>query len=452
MGFLRKISLVAAVFLLLPMVALGATTTYSAFTFDDAGGLASSVNTASDKITISGTRVSSGAWGTGAVNYAAGATASYTLPNGDLTVDVVGLESDGSYGTGTGFKVFVQFWNDPENYIALGLIHDPAVSPDGITLMVEGAAYGQPIGGYWGEGSPSVVIGAHSFEVTWTDDQISWTIDGLEDYRMTYAIQMNAPSFTIMGAAREQSDTVNVAFQNIYLSNVPSVSVTVPDETPRATIGGNVNYNGDDSNVGWGVAINMHDAYGSAISFGYQADSNDPNSDQVIPYLHYNRTSGGTQYFDHAYIGSYPGSEYTTQRWDLKYYESAGKVVFFLNNEAIGEAAITLTNRIFFQVQIEGAQNGDTMAATFTDVAIGGTWSDGTAVTPNGNWNDDDFNFWGLSGSQTGGTPTDADFYLSGTVSGLPEGADWDTIETTYGYAGQPVASVIMVAEWWYNE
>jgi len=335
MGFLRKISLVAAVFLLLPMVALGATTTYSAFTFDDTGGLASSVNTASDKITISGTRTSSGAWGTGAVNYAAGATASYTLPNGNLAVDVIGLESDGSYGSGTGYKVFVQFWNDEENYIALGIIHDPAVSPDGITVMVEGAAYGQPVGGYWGEGSPVLVGGTHSFEVSWSDNLISWTLDGREEYRMSYAIKMNAPSFTIMGAARDYSDRVNVAFQNIYLSNVPSVSVDVPNEAPRATIGGYVNYNGDDDNVGWGVAINMHDAYGSAISFGYQADSNDPNSDQVIPYLHYNRTSGGTQYFDHAYIGSYPGSEYTTQRWDLKYYESAGKVVFFLNKPSL---------------------------------------------------------------------------------------------------------------------
>jgi len=128
MKAIRIISLIAAALILqFPLEAREATTTYSAFTFDDPAGITSTVNTTSDRITISGVRASSGAWGSSALNYLAGATAAYTLPNGKLSVDVVGQESDGSYGSGTGYKVFVQLWNDPENYIALGLIDQDRV-------------------------------------------------------------------------------------------------------------------------------------------------------------------------------------------------------------------------------------------------------------------------------------------------------------------------------------
>ena len=83
---------------------------------------------------------------------------------------------------------------------------------------------------------------------------------------------------------------------------------------------------------------------------------------------------------------------------------------------------------------------------------IDGTWSDGTAVTPNGVWHDGSFDFWGVDATQTGGSASNASCTIQGTVTGLPAGADWDTIETVYGYSGQPVAAISMIAEWWYNQ
>ena len=68
-----------------------------------------------------------------------------------------------SFGAGTGYKAFVQAWNNPTNYIAFGLIHDPAVSPNGMTIMVEGAANGRPVGGYW---APGAIVGT-SHHIGW---------------------------------------------------------------------------------------------------------------------------------------------------------------------------------------------------------------------------------------------------------------------------------------------
>ncbi len=102
-------------------------------------------------------------------------------------------------------------------------------------------------------------------------------------------------------------------------------------------------------------------------------------------------------------------------------------------------------------VEINGAVNGDTVRADYNNVTIGGTRTDGGAVSPNGVWNDS-FDNWGLNATRTGGSETSANFSLSGTVSGLPAGADWDTIETQYGYAGHPVGAIAMITEWWYGQ
>ena len=426
-----------------------ATTSYSTYSWDEAGGLTATVSDANDKINISGTRVSKGVWQTGSLNYQAGATTSRKLPSpGTLELDLIAAGSGGSYGSGTGYKAFVQFWNDKENFIAFGLIHDPGVAPSGVTVMVEGAAHGKPIGGYWGANMPTLTGAAHQFTITWEKDHIVWTIDNLDKYKMSYTIQMDNPSMSIMGAAREPGDSVSAEFRNIYLSTVPAAAVSVPTEDPRGVISGYVDYDFASSNTGAAVYMNIHDASGTALAYGFQADVNDVNS-AGLPYLHYNKTNLGTSNFTHAY-GSIQGVENVPQYWKLAYYEQAGKAVFFVDGTPISQTSITFTDRLFFQVEINGARNGDTISANFSNVSIGGTWSDGTAVTPNGQWNDS-FDFWGLDAEQIAGDASGADFIFKGTVTGLPAGADWDNIETTYGYSGRPVAAIAMIAEWWYG-
>ena len=166
-------------------------------------------------------RKTSGAWGTGPVNYQSGSTSTNRLAaNGILSVDLNGTYCPGgvcSYDSGSGYKGLVQFWNDPQNYIAVGLIHDPSVSPNGTTLMVEGASYGKPIGGYWANGAVPGV--AHNLYFIWGSDTLNVIIDGRQDLRLVYNIATSNPSVSFLGAARNTGDIVDVTFtQKAYTS------------------------------------------------------------------------------------------------------------------------------------------------------------------------------------------------------------------------------------------
>ncbi len=166
---------------------------------------------------VHGVRGSSGAWGTGPVNYQAGVTSKERLPgSGSLEFIINATGGIGQpIGTGTGYKALVQFWNDDNNYIALGFIHDPGVSPNGKTVMVEGASNGEPVGGYWPDNSFPDGSGYHSITVTWTPTHLTWMVDNDQDNSMTYAISMTNPSVSFLGAARMPGDSLNVDFQGI---------------------------------------------------------------------------------------------------------------------------------------------------------------------------------------------------------------------------------------------
>ena len=180
--------------------------------------LTASIDASKTLVTINGVRISQTAWGLGPDNYMAGVTSKQRLPSsGQLEFWIAGTGPDSAIGSGTGYKALVQFWNDVQNYIALGLIHDPGPSPDGITVMVEGAADSLPVGGYWGSDMPPITNDRHHIVVSWTPTQISWVIDDYESHRMTFNINMNNPSFSILGAARLPGDSVSVNFESINL-------------------------------------------------------------------------------------------------------------------------------------------------------------------------------------------------------------------------------------------
>src|SRR5262249_1019418 len=126
-------------------------TTYAAVTelvpwSYDNGGLGGGGLTATAPFSVEWARVSGGRqrtyfWGQGPVNYAAGVTAyTWMKSPGTLDVDLVAMAPGGKYGAGTGFKSFIQLWNDANNYIAVGLIHDPwacpRCGPGQVTLMI----------------------------------------------------------------------------------------------------------------------------------------------------------------------------------------------------------------------------------------------------------------------------------------------------------------------------
>lgn len=176
--------------------------------------LTSSVNAEKTVVTVGGVRVSQTAWGQGPDNYMAGVTSKERLPgSGQLEFTIAGTGANGAIGSGTGYKAVAQFWNDAQNYIALGVIHDPGPSPSGITVMVEGAADNQPVGGYWGAGMPALSEGRINVRISWTPTQISWVIANYEEHRMTFGINMSNPSFSMLGGARMPGDSVSVNFE-----------------------------------------------------------------------------------------------------------------------------------------------------------------------------------------------------------------------------------------------
>jgi hypothetical protein len=192
-------------------------------------------------ITVKGIRDSAIAWGLNGVNYQVGATAAERFPDqGFVEVNIV-ADASGTFGSGSGYKMLVQFWNDEQNYVAFGIINDPGAAPwGGLTLMVEGAAYGKPIGGYWPqnyEGFDSDIV-YHHFYVRWTATTITFVIDHLTDHTMIYNINMSNPSFSCLGAARLPGDSVHGTFQLLdfssHLFNQPVFTLITWD--PQFTI------------------------------------------------------------------------------------------------------------------------------------------------------------------------------------------------------------------------
>jgi hypothetical protein len=234
------------------------------------------------------------------------------------------------------------------------------------------------------------------------------------------------------------------------------VAVATPNESPRAIIEtGGVTFSG--AGRGWGVEIGFHDANGNAISMGAQSDQSAPESNGE-PFVHANFVNAtdvglGTG-FHHKYGPlSMPAGE--THLWQINYYPDARQAAFFYDGVAVLTAPIAMSGRVFFRVQVTGAENGVHIDATFLNVNIEGGIPGGNGrtdhVEPNGTWNTSDFDFWGLDMTQT--NPPEvfgADFHGSGTVRGLPTGQDWNSIETQF--PGKPVAGAGVIAEYWFGQ
>ncbi|HXR50301.1 MAG TPA: hypothetical protein VN778_04725, partial [Verrucomicrobiae bacterium] len=377
------------------------------------------------------------AWGTGSVNYQSGVTTtSRGSSSGTLNVRLNGTCCPGgrcSYGSGSGYKGLVQFWNDPGNYIAFGLIHDPGVSPTGTTLMIEGAAGGRPVGGYWGNNGISGT--SHLFTFNWTAGGISVTIDNNVTLG-PYPVAENNPSISFLAAGRNTGDIADTTFTNISFStgSITAEPVTIPAGSPYLTYTATMNEAG--SGTGYSSYINAHDGSNNAISVGIQTDSSQPES-HGQPYYIWELVQNGT--FTYDYLG--PAASNTNEPVTLKWWSGDNTAVFYEGNTAVADIDATLVPRLFFNVEGNARVNGDSVNDSFTNTQISAGDTCPTYCGLNGSWNTSSFNFYGLTATNTNGQPQNgANFTVAGTVSGLPAGGTWDTNE---------VAGIGMIAQYW---
>jgi hypothetical protein len=399
-------------------------------------GLYATVGRYNNDVHSWGQRKTSGAWGTGGVNYQSGGTINnLASSSGTLNVVLNGTYCpDGvcSYGGGSGYKGLVQYWNDPNNFIAFGLIHDPGVSPTGMTLMIEGAAGGKPVGGYW---PANAVTGtSHLFTLKWTASGVSVTVDNQVTLG-AYPVTENHPSVSFLAAARNTGDIADTTFSGISFSSgsVVAAPVTIPAGNPYVSY--DVTMTEQGSGTGHSAYINAHDANSNAIAVGIQTDSASPQSNGQ-PYYIWELVQGGR--FTYDYLG--PAS-HNPQPVTLKWWKGDDTAVFYSGSTPLADISVHLDPRLFFNIEGNARINGDSVNDVFTNaqVAVGDTCP--TYCGLNGSWNTSSFNFYGLVATNTNAKPQNgANFTVNGTVSGLPPSGTWDTNE---------VAGIGMIAQYW---
>jgi len=408
-------------------------TALSAHSWDP--GLQSTASAFGDSVHAWGKRQSPGAWGTGPVNYMSGATASHTgSSSGTLNVRIDGTYCAGActYGGGTGYKALVQFWNDPQNFIAFGLIHDPGVSPNGMTLMIEGAGGGKPVGGYWPAGA--ITGASHMFTVKWTATGITLTIDNQKTVG-PYPVAETHPSISFLAAGRNTGDSTDATFHNISFTagSVVAQPVTVPAGTPYLTYTATLNDRG--TGTGYSAYINAHDANNNAISVGIQKDSASPETGGQ-PYFTWERVQNGK--FTYDYIAPAPAGD---QQVTLKWWSGSDTAVFYAGSTPIADISVHMVPRLFFNAEGDARINGDTANVTISNVQVTVGNNCPAYCGLNGAWNTSSFNFHGLVATNTNGQPQNgANFSVTGTVSGLAAGHDWDS---------DVVAGIGMIAQKW---
>ncbi len=185
-------------------------------------GIGVTVSPKFDSVTVAGGRVNNSYWNDNPkqdINAGASTVAGNVGGSGALDVDIAPMcDAQGqncAFGFGTGYKGYVQFTNKAGDVLQIGLIHDQTLSPNGVTLMVEGK-----IGenGVWKYGAPDSLDlhSGHHIHVVWMGGQIYLTFDFTTKVQYTFNAEELAISF--VGAGRAKDDVVAFSFQNIGFS------------------------------------------------------------------------------------------------------------------------------------------------------------------------------------------------------------------------------------------
>ena len=229
-----------------------------------------------------------------------------------------------------------------------------------------------------------------------------------------------------------------------------TAEMTSCDPLPRATITSDVRFTGGGAH-GWAVYLNIHDIHGNAIAMGVQDDAKAPETGgRSVVHANVVRNT----VFDHAY-GTLELRENTTYEFKLDYMAERQLARLWVDGVvALEIGGLVMRDRLFFQTEVNVADNGDSVDATFSDVRIGGHIPGGNGksntVEPNGTWNTSSFDFYDLDMEQLDNEVQGADMRGSGTASGVPAGHDWHTVETVR--PGEPLAAIGMIAEFWFGQ
>jgi hypothetical protein len=232
---------------------------------------------------------------------------------------------------------------------------------------------------------------------------------------------------------------------------------------PRATLAAKMRFSSDpDGNTrGYCAGLSMHDVDGNAAQIGVQSDWNDfPSSG--VPKVHSNMNYvsvdlGRGLGFKYEY-GQFVFEQNKWYQLELQYFDDQQKAQLLVDGTPVYEAPSKLVGRIYFGVLICGADNGDVIKADFQNVTVGGFNPQGNGlsndVIPYSDWNTKDYNYWGLSIKQTNYDDVrhriqGASFHAEGTMTGMPQGLDWDTVEGATGKGPQATA---LNAEYWFGK
>ncbi len=367
-----------------------------------------------------GVRSTPGAWGTGPMNYESGATTTYNQPSsGSLSFDMYGTYCPGgvcSYGAGTGYQAFVQVWNDTGDYVAFGLIHDPAVSPTGTTIEVVGAAHGQPIGGFW----PGGAVGGsdHHITVTWNSQGVQFNMDNNTTLGY-YPVAITDPSISFIAAARMPGDTVDATFENIQFDT--DAPVAIPAGNPTISVTTTMTESGSGS--GYDSLLGLHDNQsGNAVDFGIQSDTTS-NTSRGQPWFFWQDVSDGA--FNYSYLSPAPLSSGTASAAvTISWWQNPGEAVFYANGKALAEVSLDLSGTLIVSVEGMAREEGDSVSDTFTniDCTVPSTCIDPGPIGP---WNLS-YDYYGINATETGGSGyNDTSIAISGTATGVPSGDNW---------------------------
>jgi hypothetical protein len=234
-------------------------------------------------------------------------------------------------------------------------------------------------------------------------------------------------------------------------------------QLPRATLAARMRFSSDpDGNTrGYCAGLSMHDASGNAAEIGVQSDWNDAPSSGV-PKVHSNMNYvsadlGRGLGFKYEY-GQFIFKQNTWYQVELRYLDDQQKAQFLVDGAPVYEVPAKMLGRLYFAVLICGADNGDVIKADFQNVTVGGFNPQGNGlsndVIPYADWNTKDYNYWGLSIKQTNYDDVrhriqGANFHAEGTMTGMPQGLDWDTVEGATGKGPQATA---LNAEYWFGQ
>ncbi len=234
---------------------------------------------------------------------------------------------------------------------------------------------------------------------------------------------------------------------------------------PRASIAAKMRFSTDPDNLsrGYCAGLAMRDAYKNAVQIGAQSDWNDPPS-SGIPVVHSNMNYAtadlGRGYgFKYEYDPHH--TEFVQNQWyqvELRYYDDQKMAHFLVDGQDVYQVPAILVDRIYFDVLICGADNGDVVKADFENVTVDGFIPQGNGfsndVKLSGPWNTTDFNNFWLTIQQTNLDDIrhrfqGANFHAEGTMKDMPPGLDWDTVERI---TGKPPQATAMNAEYWFGQ